>query len=63
MRVQDLIAGRCQDQGREPTQFRTTVGLRGRLSALLQPDHLFQRTPRAWPLPCLTDSCSGPAMR
>ncbi len=37
MRVQDLIAAAAKI--RIATQFRTTVGLRGRLSARLQPNH------------------------
>ena len=37
MRVQDLIAAAAKI--RVVTQFRTTVGLRGRLSARLQPNH------------------------
>jgi ethanolamine ammonia-lyase large subunit len=37
MRVQDLIA--AAGKIRVVTQFRTTVGLRGRLSARLQPNH------------------------
>ena len=37
MRVQDLIAAAAKI--RVVTRFRTTVGLRGRLSARLQPNH------------------------
>jgi ethanolamine ammonia-lyase large subunit len=37
MRVQDLIAAACKI--RVVTRFRTTVGLAGRLSARLQPNH------------------------
>lgn len=59
MRNQDLIlaARKCE----VTTAFRNTIGLKGRMSTRLQPNHPFDDA-RGSPPPSSTASCSAPAM-
>ena len=61
MRLQDLVAvaARC----RVVTKFRNTIGLAGRLSVRLQPNHPTDDLLGIAALPAWTGCCSAPGMR